>query len=223
MNMPERGRIYLEIDSDRIRADTPAEFRQLLDYIRVRAGLTPSQIAIKTKIPRSQAYNMVTATRTTLPSKPDQVRAWVEACKLAPVQVGLVMDLWSKLDQQAREQAAGRASSLVHELTPSGKVASFRGPSEDSSRYRWPRIAQDKRRPATASDLLFLILDDPDRTRRALRLLIPIAVVYVAIVTVFVVWAILQPYRATMIVGFLGAVVALPFASASLMQRRARR
>ena len=59
VSAPERSRAYLEIDSAQIRADTPVEFRQLLHYIRMRAGLTPSQIAIKTTIPRSQAYNMV--------------------------------------------------------------------------------------------------------------------------------------------------------------------
>ena len=114
MNAPERSRSYLQIDSDSIRATTPVEFRQLLDHIRISAGLTPSQIAIKTTIPRSQAYNMVAANRATLPSKREQVRQFVEACGLSPVQVGLVMTLWSKLDQQAREQqVAGRVLSLV--------------------------------------------------------------------------------------------------------------
>jgi hypothetical protein len=220
VSMAERRSIYLEIDSDRIRADTPAEFRQLLDYIRVRAGLTSSQIAIKTAIPRSQAYNMVAATRTSLPSKPDQVREFVSACGLAPVQVGLVMDLWGKLDQQAREQAAVRASSLVHGLTASEEVASSRRLFEDGSRPRRKRIAQDTRRPATASDLLFLILDDPHRTRRALQLLIPIALAFVAIVTAFVVWAILQPNRTSMIVPILGAVILLPLMSLKQLVRR---
>ena len=113
MNAPERSRSYLLIDSDSIRAATPVEFRQLLDHIRISAGLTPSQIAIKTTIPRSQAYNMVAANRATLPSKPEQVRQFVEACGLSPVQVGLVMTLWSKLDQQAREQHLSRPRPLA--------------------------------------------------------------------------------------------------------------
>jgi hypothetical protein len=224
MSAPERTRPslgYLELDSDTIHATTPVEFRQLLDHIRVRAGLTPSQIAIKTTIPRSQAYNMVAVTRTTLPSKPEQVREFVEACGLAPVQVGLVMNLWSNLDQQAREeQEAGRGPSRGGPAAPDTEftqsfffneaAASFTGSEGQGSKQRRKRPTTDRRPPKATSDLLFLVLDSEERTQRALRLLLPIVAAFVAIVAAFVVWAILQPGRASMIGAILGGGVVLP-------------
>lgn len=228
MSAPERSRAYLEIDSAQIRADTPVEFRQLLHYIRMRAGLTPSQIAIKTTIPRSQAYNMVAGTRTTLPSKPEQVREFVEACGLSPVQVGLVMSLWSKLDQQAREQATGRALSLIDggaasipEQITQTSFGGETGPLPLLSEEDFPRrlLLEDsftRRRKTTpkprraSADLLFLVLDDADRTRRALKLLLPITLAFVATVASLVVWAILQPGHAPMIGAILGAGVLFP-------------
>lgn len=149
---------------------------------------------------------------------------------LAPVQVGLVMDLWGKLDQQAREQAVGRAASLVDGPTASeaviaqnfyGEIAVSPGLFEGGSRHRRKRIAPDQRRPGAASDLLFLILDDPSRTRHALYLLIPITLAFMVIVGSFVVWAILQPDRASMIGAILGGGIVLPVTTS--LRRLARR
>jgi hypothetical protein len=103
----ERARAYLELPSEQLAASTPGEFSRLLGQIMTAKGLTASQVAIRAKIPRSQAYNIVSASRTTLPSKPEQVRAFVEACDLAPVQVAVVMDLWTKLDQQNQLRGQG--------------------------------------------------------------------------------------------------------------------
>lgn len=221
MTTPERSRAYLQLDSDRLSATTPVEFRQLLDHIRMRAGLTPSQIAVKTAIPRSQAYNMVAANRTTLPSKPRQVREFVEACGLAPVQVGLVMSLWSKLDQQTRERAAEHALSLIDGGTASDtnrheQIMKILDSAPIATNNRGPMIRGDRptyRRNRAGSDLLYLVLDSQERTRRALLLLIPVAIAFVAIVASFVVWAILQPDHAPWIAGILAGAVLLPIMS----------
>jgi len=233
VNAPERSRAYIELDSDTIRATTPVEFRQLLDRIRQRAGLTPSQIAVKTTIPRSQAYNMVAVGRTTLPSKPEQVREFVEACGLAPVHVGLVMSLWSMLDQQAREQAAGRALSLIDGGAASDTMQITRSVVgeatvpfpvlfEDSPKYRRKGPAPARRKRA-ASDLLFLVLDDASRTRRALLLLLPIVVTYVAIVVILVVWAMLQPGHFDIIGGIIASVIIFPAVGLGRLMAGSRR
>lgn len=230
MSAPDRGRAYLELDSEMLTASTPVEFRQLLDRIRTNAGLTPSQIAIKTTIPRSQAYNMVTASRTTLPSKPGQVREFVEACGLAPVQAALVMDLWTKLDQQAREQAAETAPSPADKNAASDSTRYptvmhfFDNVSAPRATFGQPKPQRRATyRPGGFIDLLFLVIEDDARTRRALRLLLPLALAIVAIVASFTTWAILQPSHASMIGGILASGFLLPLMALTKRVTRVRR
>jgi len=237
VNAPERSRSYLQIDSDSIRATTPVEFRQLLDHIRISAGLTPSQIAIKTTIPRSQAYNMVAANRATLPSKREQVRQFVEACRLSPVQVGLVMTLWSKLDQQSREQqVAGRVLSLVdggnasgtnrperiRRLFDSDVVASSNlgpGLSDDDG-----LVSRHRGNSRVALDLLFLVLESDVRTRNALKLLVPVALMSVAITISLTTWAIRQPhYTSTIGMILTGGILLSVTRTLRRLRRRSRR
>ena len=232
MSLPERGRTYLEVESDKIRAATPVEFRQLLDHIRMLAGLTPSQISIKTTIPRSQAYNMVAAGRTVLPSKPGQVREFVEACGLGPVEVGLVMSLWSRLDQQAREQSAGPARSLIDRGGVSGRdwhepVMKFSGSDVVVTTNLDRMISGHRpanRRNRTAYDMLYLILQERRFVHRALLLMLPVTLAFVSIVASLVVWAILQPDHASMIAAILGGGILLPITSSlTRLTRRSRR
>jgi hypothetical protein len=224
VNAPGRGRAYLELPDEQLTASTPAEFAQILNRIMTAAGLRASEVAIKAKIPRSQAYNMVAASRTTLPGKREQVSAFLAACGLAPVQTGLVMDLWTKLDQQAREQAANP------ELSPDGKdvisdaanstvsqtfysdVAAHGATFGTPSRRRATRGTASYR-PGGLIDLLFLVIEDDDRTRRALLLLLPLAIAAVVIVASLTTWAILQPGRAPMIGAILAGGFALPLAT----------
>lgn len=78
-----------------LQATTPAEFTALLKTIQVRSKYNPTQIAQMAGLPRSQSYRLVT--RQTLPSKPEQVEAFVTVCGLSAEQVQRVMRLWSEL------------------------------------------------------------------------------------------------------------------------------
>jgi hypothetical protein len=224
---PERVRAYLELPSEQLTASTPGQFCQgVLGGIMAAKGLTASQVAIKAKIPRSQAYNMVSAGRGKLPSKRDQVRAFVEACDLAPVQVALVLDLWDKLMRQAREQAdeasrpatardSGSMTIVDHNtLAPAnvGGIFRFGGRRPEPAVYRAKLFV----------DLMFLVLEDDARTRRALRLLIPLMGAFVAVVAMLTTWAIMQPGHAPMIAAVLGAIVTFPAAALKSATRVSR-
>ncbi|MEU5691071.1 helix-turn-helix transcriptional regulator [Actinosynnema sp. NPDC020468] len=87
------------LDSE-LQATDPAGFTALLKVIQVRSGLTPARIGVLTGISRSQVYSMLS--RGTLPSKPGQVVALVEACGLSHAQVRRVMALWSELRWRGR-------------------------------------------------------------------------------------------------------------------------
>ena len=215
MSTPERGLAYLELPSEQINASTPAEFAQLLNRIMTAADMKASEVTIKVgkeKLPRSQAYSMVSADRTTLPSKPEQVRDFVKACRLAPVQVGLVMDLWTKLDQQARERATEAQRRLGENPTiPTPIGAAFNVAGDEpvtgsvlrGKSWPWSRSPSTPSaisyRPRAFVDLMFLVLEDDGRTRRALLLLVPLVLGFVAIVCIFVTWAILRPSNINMI------------------------
>ncbi|MFJ8961481.1 multiprotein-bridging factor 1 family protein [Lentzea sp. NPDC102401] len=78
-----------------LQATNPAEFMSLLRTIQVRSRNNPARIAKIAGISRSQSYRFVT--RPTLPTKPEDVEAFVTACGLQQEQVQRVMALWSEL------------------------------------------------------------------------------------------------------------------------------
>ena len=167
---------------------------------------------------------MVSTTRVSLPSKREQVQKFVEACGLNPVQAGLVMSVWDKLiAQQVREQetpvssAEGRAGAS--DSGRSGTSASDEVPSDEPR----PRRRSTSYRPAQFVDLLFLVLEDGDRTRRALWLMTPLLIAFVAIVAIFVWWAVAQPSRAPIIMALLGSTVLAPVSAILRETARARK
>lgn len=217
--MPQAHRSYLEIPDEVLRAETPVEFRELLNRIRELAGLTNGQIAAKTKIPRSQAYSLTDTNRTTLPRKPEQVREFVGACKLSPIQVGLVMSIWEQIDNHVRDKAAIRTSDSVAHQNADSEILYLPPTSAgvESGQLRAPRMfLKAKRRERTFSDLCFLVLEDDERTQRAIRLLRPIVVAMTIAVVILIValitWAILEP-RSSFVAGIaIGLIMFMPSA-----------
>ena len=88
----------LALTNAELTATTAEEFVALLRLIRAKAGINCGQIAVKTGMARSSVYNLVNAKRTSLPTLPDQVRAFIETCGLRRDQVVIVMSLWERLD-----------------------------------------------------------------------------------------------------------------------------
>lgn len=233
-------RAALELAPERIHADTPAEFRQLLDHIRTRAGLTPGQIAVKTGIPRSQAYNMVSASRTTLPSKPEQVQRFVEACGLGAIHVAMVMDLWKKLDQENRanrakpttaEPAPIALAALAQALKARTEAGAGSTPLTLSDNFKihnsvhgWQQrnsltqdllltLSNDRRRArkkGLTQDLLFTLSNDPQRARNMTIMLWPIAFMVVGVAAALVSWAVLQPAHAPLVAAIFLTTLLIP-------------
>lgn len=90
-----------------LRAATAAEFVELMRLIQVRSGLTLPEISRRAGrlLPRSQVYSLLK--RRTLPTKPDQVRAFVTICGLPEPQVARVMELWATLREQTELAVSG--------------------------------------------------------------------------------------------------------------------
>lgn len=83
-----------------LRAATAAEFIELLRTIHLRSGLTLPEISRRAGqvLPRSQVYSLLK--RGKLPTKPEQVQAFVTICGLPEPQVARVMELWATLREQ---------------------------------------------------------------------------------------------------------------------------
>jgi hypothetical protein len=81
-----------------LQATNEAEFTELLRATQVRSGLNPAQVAIRAGLARSQAYSLVR--RGKLPTKPEQVRAFITACGLPEAQIQRVMALWVELRER---------------------------------------------------------------------------------------------------------------------------
>jgi hypothetical protein len=90
-----------------LRAATEAEFIDLLRLVQVRSGLTLPEISRRAGqvLPRSQVYSLLK--RRKLPTKPEQVRAFVTICGLPEPQVARVMELWATLREQVELAVSG--------------------------------------------------------------------------------------------------------------------
>lgn len=98
-------------------AGTPAAFIGLLRRVQVRSGLTPAEVAVRAGIPRSTAYRFVDDRKNTaLPTKMEQVRAFLVVCGLSEPQVQKVMVLWSEL--QGGVARGGPAEESVEQADP---------------------------------------------------------------------------------------------------------
>ncbi|MGW5718238.1 hypothetical protein ACWEVP_18875 [Amycolatopsis sp. NPDC003865] len=101
---------------DELTLATVSEFVAMLRLVLEKSGLTAGQVAAKTTIARSSAYNLVSATRTGLPVDPVQVRLFVRGCGLRQDQVDAVMRAWARLSVDNRRRRDG--SSARSEQSP---------------------------------------------------------------------------------------------------------
>jgi hypothetical protein len=230
-------------------ATTPAEFRQLLGQIRESSGLSCGQIAIKTKMPRSTAYSLPNSSRPGLPSNREQVSDFVRACGLSKTQRDVVMDLWTALHNELENakdnRAAGnpspedeqwwrrrrvvevatsgdyvRAENLARWLTPPTPCSHQEDHDNKINPFLLAISENVPQRKTTVTDLLHYVLREEDRTRRALRLLLPIVAVILALVIGLVFIAVTVPGTALGVVSGMVGVLLLPLAWA--VRRRAR-
>ncbi|WP_370967698.1 hypothetical protein [Amycolatopsis sp. cg9] len=98
---------------------TPATVPEFLGTLRLvldRSGLTAGQVAAKTSIARSSAYNLVASGRTGLPTGPGQVRLFLSGCGLRLDQVDTIMVAWTKLSAGELLAAAAWARRLAQAL-----------------------------------------------------------------------------------------------------------
>lgn len=100
----------LKLAPEELVVTTAAEFVSLLARVLKRAEMNASQLAAKTKLPRSQVYSLIKAGRDTLPTKPGQVQLFLVGCGVVAEQVGAIMHTWSKLDEQRQAARAHQAS-----------------------------------------------------------------------------------------------------------------
>jgi hypothetical protein len=225
----------MELPAEMIRADTPLEFRRMLARILDLADLTAGQVASKTKIPRSQCYALISESRTTLPTKSEQVKAFVVACGVGPLQTGLIMKLWESLGDRAISQKidTAHASRDGREGTPTTADSDDAGPSDSANSNLGSdpfegstRVASDTHPPKFRSrapwiELLYLVLDDPDRTDRARSLLLlamPILLVVLLVIVGLVVFASFDPMRGGPLLA--GAALAAPLSVIAARRRR---
>ncbi len=110
---PESAPPLITTSPAELRATTATEFIALLRTIHLRSGLTLPEISRRAGqvLPRSQVYSLLK--RGKLPTKPEQVRAFVKICGLPDSHVARVMELWVTLRGTEDEKApAGRAGAF---------------------------------------------------------------------------------------------------------------
>ncbi|MFI5587510.1 hypothetical protein ACIA5G_20845 [Amycolatopsis sp. NPDC051758] len=98
------------LTSEELALATIPEFLVMLRLVLEKSGLTAGQVAAKTSIARSSAYNLVAVTRTGLPIDPGQVRLFLSGCGLRIEQVDEVMHAWKRLGFDRRRRRSGRAA-----------------------------------------------------------------------------------------------------------------
>jgi chloramphenicol 3-O-phosphotransferase len=240
MASPSLDAVALVLDHAELHAENAVQFRRMLDRIRDAAGLNCGQIAVKTGMPRSQAYNLVSGARKTLPSRRDQVAAFVQACNLAPVQVDIVLDIWKKLnDKQVADRSQAHQERVLtatafgdlgeHNRTDAVEVLKNLVDQNDPVELQnLCRVlvgvstsveSTPLPRNAHMIDLVHYLVSNEFRLRRALRLLYPLLAVVLVIIVGLVVLAIWQPAAAGS-VSIALASVAVPVVMLGRVRRR---
>jgi hypothetical protein len=98
--VPDPGPAVIPLADKELRAVSAEAFIALLRLVQLRSGRKPAEIAVHAGIPRSTAYRFVDDRKNTaLPTKAEQVWAFLVACRLPEHQVQQVMLLWTELRQ----------------------------------------------------------------------------------------------------------------------------
>ncbi|WNV81922.1 hypothetical protein [Umezawaea sp. Da 62-37] len=115
------GQPAVPVEDGELRAATPREFIAVLRLVQIRSGFTPAQIAIRSNIPRSTAYRFVDNKKNTaLPTKADQVKAFLVGCRLPENQVRRVVLLWTDLREAESEKRSSIGAEALDPLVGEG-------------------------------------------------------------------------------------------------------
>ncbi|MEO6086694.1 MAG: hypothetical protein ABIQ18_26630 [Umezawaea sp.] len=128
------------VEDDELCAADAGEFIALLRLVQVRSGLSPAQVAVRSGIPRSTAYRFVDNRKNTaLPTKVEQVKAFLVGCRLPEHQVRRVVLLWTDLREAEAVQRSSPAEQVedVVEVQPERAEA-----AADSLRWLADEIAE---------------------------------------------------------------------------------
>ncbi|MBE8518853.1 hypothetical protein ILP97_15240 [Amycolatopsis sp. H6(2020)] len=110
------------LEPEELTPTSVPEFLVVLRVVLEKSGLTAGQVAAKTSIARSSAYNLVASSRTGLPVDPDQVWLFLGGCGLRLEQIDTIMRAWRRLAVERRRR------SEVAELKPDRTRTATRHP-----------------------------------------------------------------------------------------------
>ena len=134
----DEGQPAAAVEDDELRAATPREFISVLRLVQVRSGLSPAQIAIRADIPRSTAYRFVDNKKNSaLPTKVEQVKAFLAGCRLPEHQVWKVVLLWTDLREFESENRSSGESANHRVLTGEIAEAKPERPEQPSDSLQW--------------------------------------------------------------------------------------
>jgi hypothetical protein len=142
--IPEK-RKYLKFPTQDLHIRDGEQLAKLLKQIMEEARLTPTEMAAKTGISRSQVYNLISS--KSLPRKHEQLERFLSACQLDTAQVEIVLAQWRRLDQRRRESALPKPTTT--DTAPPAKAAEtirVDGPNGSSITITGPRIEEADRK-----------------------------------------------------------------------------
>jgi hypothetical protein len=114
-------RPYLRLDPAELVARDGEQLACVLKRVMKAAKLTPTEMAKKTGISRSQVYYLTGS--KSLPRKSDQLATFLMTCRLHPEQIKFVLDQWSHLDESRGEPSIEPELVAGHAADPAGDNA----------------------------------------------------------------------------------------------------
>ncbi|PRY46309.1 hypothetical protein [Umezawaea tangerina] len=151
----------MPVEDRELRATTPREFISVLRLVQLRSGFSPAQIAIRSNIPRSTAYRFVDNKKNTaLPTKVEQVKAFLVGCRLPENQVRKVVLLWTDLREVESENRSSADTGVDHPtVLESADGKADRPETADSLRWLADEIVERSGGPAgSPAELLRWVL-----------------------------------------------------------------
>lgn len=203
---------FVELQRSLLHADTPVEFRAMLEKIKVEARLSFGQISTRSGASRSSMHSLTSTKFESLPSR-DLVVKFIAGCSLSKKQADIVLGLHHKLeleldqklelDEERNKTSVASTTASANEVVASKLRTDLMQVLREGGQWSVsehgdgdPRVIniqvrqapprRNSETPHVVADLWRWTLSDARRVRRAVQVLLAVTLLVLVIGTLLV-------------------------------------
>jgi hypothetical protein len=230
----------VELQRSLLQANTAREFRAMLEKIKTATNLSFAQISMRSGTSRSSMHSLTSTKFETLPSK-DQVVRFIAGCGLSKTQAEIVLGLHQKLElaeehrnktssaasptttASTNEVVASRLRTDLMQVLRDGGQWSISEHGDGEPKVINIHVEQAPQRssaiPHVMADLWRWTLNDPERVRHGVRMLMVLTLLVLILGGLMVFLVLRSPMTALPMVAAIASIWAVSIAA---RRRRSR-